>query len=712
MKKLEMILGGLDCAHCAGVIEEKIGNRDEVESARLNFINKKLSVTLNQEYSSKDLVDELIKQIDNIEPGLNIQVITQDSVRKDNLTEKNESGSNDLKYILVSFAFYLFGIVAKYKGLPEVTYLITIFVAYGISGRNVITKAIKNIPNGKVMDENLLMLVATIGAIAIGEYPEAVGVMLFYSVGEFLESKAVNKSRKNIEELMDIKVDIANVVKENKIIQTKPEEVKIGDKIMVKVGERVPVDGIIIKGDSRFDTSAITGESKLRGIVKGEEVLAGIINKKAVVIIEVTKLYEDSTISKILDLVENATSKKSKTENFITSFAKYYTPIVVSLAIAITLIPSLIFGKPFNEWLYRGLVFLVVSCPCALVLSIPLGYFSGIGISSKNGILIKGSNYLEVLKNVEHIVFDKTGTLTRGKFTVSKVHTTDGVTEEDVVNYGYIAESRSNHPISNSIKNYFKENNLKELILEENLLSSYEEIPAMGIFMKYDGDNILAGNSRLMTSNNIEFSNIDSSSTKVYVAVNGKYLGCIEIEDEIKYGTKEVLKKLKQNGIKSVKMFTGDVDSVAKDYCEKLEMDGYYSNLLPQDKVCLVEEIMRNKKENTKIAFVGDGINDAPVLARADVGISMGGIGSDAAIEASDVVLMTDEIIKINTAISIAKLTSKIVWQNVIFAIGIKVIVMILSTFGLANMWLAIFADVGVTLLAVLNSLRILSYKE
>ena len=636
---------------------------------------------------------------------------------EENLDEKNLSkrkkkiiNFRDKKQLIIVLAilFYASGIVYKQFGNEKIIYILFLAVAYLISGKEVFKSVVKNIRKGNFLDENFLMMIATIGAVVIGEYPEAVGVMLFYNIGEYFESRAVNKSRKNIEELMNIKPEVAYVIENGNIIKKNPDDILLGEHIIVKVGDKVPLDGIIVKGKSRFDTSAITGESVLKSIGEGEEITSGIINKNSVVEIEVTKEFSDSTVSKILDLVENSVSKKAKTENFITVFARYYTPIVVALAVAVAIIPTLIFGQDFFTWLYRGLIFLVVSCPCALVLSIPLSYFSGIGVSSKNGILVKGSNYIEALKNVDTVLIDKTGTITKGVFEVSKVNIDKNFSENEILKYAAIAESRSSHPIANSISAYCK----GKVDIDINKIEEYEEISAHGIRVVYDGIEILAGNERLMKSKNIKFHEVFSATTKVYIVANRVFCASIEISDKIKDDMKNTIREMKSIGIKNIIMLTGDSNEVAKEVAHEIGIKRYYSELLPNDKVEIVEKVMNENSENSKTAFIGDGINDAPVIARADVGISMGGLGSDAAIEASDVVFMTDEVSKIVPAIEIARKTNKIVWQNIVFAIGIKVLVLLLSVLGLANMWIAIFADVGVAILAVLNSLRILKYKK
>lgn len=734
--KVEIILGGLNCAHCAGVIEEKVKKMESVDSASLNFVSKKLIANIKDNENVAEQIGYIRNIIDTTEPGLKIKVLGQGTENNFDRESKSESCScssscsscsfesdksnrsifrveNEEKLkiisiavaIILSLSAYVFKSVLENEIVANALFI----VAYLVAGYEVLGDAIRNIFKGKLMDENFLMSVATIGALIIGEYPEAVGVMVFYSIGELLESQAVSKSRKDIESLMNIKPDVANLLVDGEIVQVSPESVNIGDIIVVRVGEKVPLDGKVIKGNSMFDTSAITGESVLKSIKIGERVLSGVINKKSVVTIEVEKLMKDSTVSKILDMVENATSKKSKTENFISVFAKYYTPIVVSLALLLAIAPTLILGEPFSKWAYRGLVFLVVSCPCALVLSIPLTYFSGIGISSKNGILVKGSNYLEALRKVNTVVLDKTGTITKGTFEVSNVVLSDGVTEREIFEYAGIAESRSTHPIAISIVKYASDILELDEIVDENNMTEYEEISSHGVKMVYKGKEILAGNYRLMQKFGISYSESENSSTKVHVAVDGFYLGCIEISDEIKVGIAETIDELKKIGIEKVVMLTGDTERVASEVSHIAGLDEYYANLLPVDKVNILEQIIESNGGKGNVAFIGDGINDAPVIARSDVGISMGGMGSDAAIEASDVVFMTDEISKMPIAIRIAKFTSKISWQNIFLAMGLKIIVLIMSVFGLANMWLAIFADVGVAVLAVLNSLRVLN---
>lgn len=728
MTRVEVTMGGLNCANCAGIIEEKVKARKEIDRANLNFINKKLTVDIGDGYDQDQVVDQLISIIDDTEPGLDISLklagrtVTAEDFRaglsdqtdkdhiEDDKSERGHEHKESNSFLIAAIILYAVAMIGNRLGLPYPAYLAFLAAAYILSGKDVILAAVRNIIKGNALDENFLMTVATSGAAAIGEYPEAVGVMLFYGVGEALEELAVGRSRRNIEALMDIAPQVANLIVDGQVVEVRPEEVKVGDRLLVKVGERVPLDGLIVKGQSRLDTSAITGESVLRSAREGDEVLSGVINKEALIEVEVTKLYQDSTVARILDMVENASANKSNTENFISVFAKYYTPIVVGLAIAIMLLPPLVGGQDFKTWLYRGLIFLVVSCPCALVLSIPLTYFSGIGLASSKGILVKGSNYLDALISLKTIVFDKTGTLTEGVFKVVNINRAEGVDEKDLMVYACIAESSSNHPIAKSILAWCQEAGLAR-DLDKTSLTSYQEIPAQGIKLVYQGQEILAGNARLMEAENIDYREVKNSSTKVYIAVDSIYKGCVEIADQLRPGIKAALADLKGLGVENLVMLTGDSEDVAKELSDDLGLTSYKANLLPNQKVEIVEDLMKDMPDQAKLAFIGDGINDAPVIARADVGLSMGGIGSDAAIEASDIVIMTDEMAKLPTAIRISRMTKKIAWQNIILAIGIKILVMVLGTLGIANMWVAIFADVGVAVLAVINSLRILVYK-
>ena len=579
-------------------------------------------------------------------------------------------------------------------------------ISYIIVGGDVVKRAVKNIFKGQVFDENFLMSIATIGAFFIGEYPEGVAVMLFYQVGELFQSYAVGKSRKSIASLMDIRPDYANVKKGDELVKVYPDEVQIGDIIVIKAGEKIPLDGKVIEGSSMIDTSALTGESVPREVEVGSDILSGCININGVITAEVTKEFGESTVSKILDLVENASSKKSNSEQFITKFARYYTPVVVIIAVFLAIIPPLVIdGATFSDWIYRALAFLVVSCPCALVISIPLSFFGGIGGASKKGVLVKGSNYLEALAETEIVVFDKTGTLTKGVFNVQEIHP-EGVSKEELLELTAHAESYSNHPISLSLKRaYSKE-------IDNGRISDVEEISGHGVIATVDGKKVMAGNIKLMKMMDIPYFKGELIGTIVHVAVNNKYIGYIVIADEVKEDSAQAIKELKAANIKQTVMLTGDNKSIGSKVAKELGLDKVYAELLPADKVEKLEELFSQKSKKGKLAFVGDGINDAPVLARADIGIAMGGLGSDAAIEAADVVIMTDEPSKIATTMKISKKTLKIAHQNIVFAIGIKIIVLILSAFGITTMWAAIFADVGVTIIAVLNAFRALNVKN
>ena len=579
-------------------------------------------------------------------------------------------------------------------------------ISYIIVGGDVVKRAVKNIFKGQVFDENFLMSIATIGAFFIGEYPEGVAVMLFYQVGELFQSYAVGKSRKSIASLMDIRPDYANIKKGDELVKVDPDEVQIGDIIVIKAGEKIPLDGKVIEGSSMIDTSTLTGESVPREVEVGSDILSGCININGVITAEVTKEFGESTVSKILDLVENASSKKSNSEQFITKFARYYTPVVVIIAVFLAIIPPLVIdGATFSDWIYRALAFLVVSCPCALVISIPLSFFGGIGGASKKGVLVKGSNYLEALAETEIVVFDKTGTLTKGVFNVQEIHP-EGVSKEELLELTAHAESYSNHPISLSLKRaYSKE-------IDNGRISDVEEISGHGVIATVDGKKVMAGNIKLMKMMDIPYFKGELIGTIVHVAVNNKYIGYIVIADEVKEDSAQAIKELKAANIKQTVMLTGDNKSIGSKVAKELGLDKVYAELLPADKVEKLEELFSQKSKKGKLAFVGDGINDAPVLARADIGIAMGGLGSDAAIEAADVVIMTDEPSKIATTMKISKKTLKIAHQNIVFAIGIKIIVLILSAFGITTMWAAIFADVGVTIIAVLNAFRALNVKN
>lgn len=616
-----------------------------------------------------------------------------------------------IRRVGIGAVFYLAAVLLE-KLIPDIPMLIDLaafLIAYAVIGGDVVLKAVRNIGKGQIFDENFLMMVATVGAFFVGDYPEAVAVMLFYQVGECFQSYAVNKSRKSITALMDIRPDYANVVRDGKEEEVDPDEVATGETIVIKPGEKVPLDGTVLSGTSTLDTRALTGESIPRDVSVGEDVISGCVNLSGVLEVKVSKEFGQSTVAKILDLVENASSKKAESENFITKFAKYYTPIVVFSALALAVIPPLILGGGWADWIYRALTFLVISCPCALVISIPLSFFGGLGGASKAGILIKGSNYLEALASAEAIVMDKTGTLTKGNFAVAKILPQAGVSEEELLELTAYAESYSNHPISQSLVNAYQKNGRE---LNKARLGEVEEIAGHGVKAIVDGAVILAGNEKLMKKENIslgdDWKKEAAAGTLVHVAKDGKYLGAVVIADEIKKDAKEAISGMKAWGIKQIVMLTGDRKEVAEYVAETLGITQVYAELLPGDKVDRVEEIFSKKSEKGKLIFVGDGINDAPVLARADIGIAMGGLGSDAAIEAADVVIMNDEPSKIVKAMKISKKTLIIVKENIVFAIGVKVLVLLLAALGLANMWAAVFADVGVAVLAILNAMRAL----
>lgn len=606
--------------------------------------------------------------------------------------------------IIIALILFLIALIANFGNI-WVNNLLYI-LSYAIVGIEIVIKAFKNIIKGKVFDEHFLMAVATIGAFAIGELPEAVTVMIFYQIGELFQSYAVSKSRKSISNLMDIRPDFANVERNKEIKQVKPGDVKIGEIIIIKPGEKVPLDGIVVEGNSSLDTKALTGESLPKDVKENEEVLSGFINLNGVIKVKVTKGYGESTVSKILNLVENASNKKSKSENFITKFARYYTPIVVIIALILAVVPPIIIkDATLSDWVYRALSFLVVSCPCALVISIPLSFFGGIGGASKMGVLIKGSNYLEALSNTEIVVFDKTGTLTKGIFEVQKISPI-GISKEELLEVTAYGEHYSNHPIAISVKEaYGKE-------IDEKKIININEISGFGIIAKLENKEVLIGNEKLMNENKVSFSKCDDIGTILYVAINKKYAGYIVIADKVKDDSKDAIKLLKKNDIKQTIMLTGDRKNVGEEVAKELGIDKVYTELLPDGKVKKVEELLNEKTQKGKLVFAGDGINDAPVLAISDIGVAMGGLGSDAAIEAADVVIMTDEPSKIVDTIKLSKRTMRIVKENIIFAIFVKILVLVLSALGIATMWEAVFADVGVSIIAIINALRALRVKK
>lgn len=690
-EELQLTLEGLNCANCARKIEEKVGKMEGVKESNLNFTTTTLNVKLERKVKEEHAINEIKKIVEALEPHVKV--------------EKKVSGKTNVQRakfevkptLIIGTILYLIAIIGDFKGALA---LILFVASYLLIGGKVVLTAIKNIARGQLFDENFLMTVATIGAFSISEYPEAVAVMLFYEIGETIQGYAVNKSRSSISSLMDIRADYANIIIDGKEKKVSPETVKVEDIILVKPGEKVPLDGIVVEGESFVDTSALTGESVPRKIAVNDEILSGGINTNGVLKVKVTKKFGESTVSRILEMVENAASKKADTEKFITKFAKVYTPIVVVLAILIAVIPSIFIKDAlFSTWLYRSLVFLVVSCPCALVVSVPLGFFAGIGGASKKGVLVKGSNYLELLKDLETVVFDKTGTLTEGVFSVTEINT-NGIDKEKLIEVAAMAESFSNHPIAISIiKEYGKE-------IDKEVIKEYKEISGRGIKAVINNEEVLVGNSKLMNEFNILYNEVDSIGTVVYCAINGEFKGSIVISDKIKENAVEALINLKKAGVKKTVMLTGDNKKTAYKVGEKINIDEVHSELLPLDKVREVEELLKRSNKNGKLAFVGDGVNDAPVLARADIGIAMGGIGSDAAIEAADIVLMKDDINALVDAINVSKKTNKILWQNIVFALGIKILVMVLGTFGIVNMWTAVFADVGVTIIAIINSTR------
>lgn len=716
MKSNECMLSieGLDCPNCAAKVERKINTLEGIKEATVDFLGKKI-VVLADEISENELVELIQTEVDKIEDG--VKVFVPKVQAGESSSEEEDTGKIKKKLLIGGILFVLGIFVPKTLFIPK---LAVFLISYLVIGSDVLLSAFKNILNGQVFDENFLMAIATIGAFAIGEYPEGVAVMLFYQLGELLQGIAVNNSRKSIVSLMDIRPDYANIKVGEGIKKVSPEEIKVGEIIVVKPGEKVPLDGKIVKGASTFDTSALTGESLPREVKAGDDVLSGFINKNGLIEIQVAKVFSESTVSKILYLMENAGSKKSKTENFITKFARYYTPVVVITALIVAIIPPLLIqGATFSDWIYRALIFLVVSCPCALVISIPLGFFGGIGGASRHGILIKGTNYLEVLNNLESVVMDKTGTLTKGIFKVTEVNAGNNIKINDFQNnkteltkplllkYAAHIEKFSNHPIAQSIVAEY-ENSVSKV--DENVVKDFEEISGFGIKVNINNHQFLAGNSKLMNLENITFDKKENLGTAIYLAADGKYIGNILISDEVKEDSARAIKGMKENGVKEIVMLTGDNEAIGKNIAEKLGIDKVFTELLPNEKVKKLEEIYKTKSEKGKVAFVGDGINDAPVLARADLGIAMGGAGSDAAIEAADVVIMNDEPSKIVTAIKIAKKTKEIVWQNITIAFAIKIVVMALGLFGDATMWEAVFADVGVALLAVLNATRVLRY--
>lgn len=692
MKQHIYYINGLYCAGCAMEFEEDLNKLEFVEKATVDFSTSRLIIKYD---GSKKHFDIIKKMADNVEGGIDLS--TQKITQEDNIQENKIINKNIIQ-IIISLIIVLIVLLFKFSGITEI---ILYLIAFIIIGYDILFKVFQNILKRDFLDENFLMGVATIAAFAISDYLEAIAIMFFYKLGEYFQERAVNKSRKSISDLIDIKPKYATLLVDGYEKEVDPSEVNIGDTIIVKPGERIALDGIVEEGTSYLDMKELTGESRDVKVSVDQEVLSGSINKNSTLIIKVSKKYEDSTIARILDLVENSSANKAKTENFISKFARIYTPVIVFTGIAIALIPPLFTGYNFEEWLYKALIFIVVSCPCALVISIPLGFFAGIGNASKKGILVKGANYLEELNDIKLIAFDKTGTLTKGNFTLVNIKSFNNYTNEDLLKYSAYAESNSTHPIGKAIIDAYDQQ------IDKNQLSDYEEIVGKGLKVLVDGIPVLLGNETLMKDNNIKYDNANSYGSIVYVAINNIFAGFLEIADELKGSSKQAIAELKNLGINDLVMLSGDSQQVADGVGEQLGINQIYAQLLPDQKVAKLDEL----KSYGKNIFVGDGINDAPILLQANVGIAMGGVGSDVAIEAADIIIMDDEISKVATAIKIAKKTRKIIVQNVIIALGIKLLVLILGVLGLAQIWEAVVADVGVTLVAILNTMRILYYK-
>lgn len=700
MRRMEYELKGLTCADCANKIEKEINKLESINSAQLVFATQKLKLQIADEAGPEDMNSSIKKIVKDIEPE--VEILSGGTAQyKETVAEILKNFRYDLLKLALGLVLFVSGLVLE---LPLGLELVLLLAAYLVSGADILLKAARNITKGRVFDENFLMCIATIGALAVGQYPEAAAVMLFFKAGTLLEDLAVHNSRKSIKSLLELRPENANLITGNGIISTDPAQVVPGDMVLIKPGERVPLDCIVTEGNSLMDTSALTGEPVPRAVEPGDAILGGYVNINGLITARAEKTLEQSAVSRILDLVQNAMSKKARVENFITKFAVYYTPAVVVLALLTGLLPPIITGSmDFRTWLYRALIFLVISCPCALVVSIPLTFFAGIGKASAEGILVKGSSYLEALNKVETVVFDKTGTLTRGVFKVMKTEAKNGDAEA-LLKYAALAEAHSSHPIARSIiEAYGKQPDTSDI-------ASYEEIPGHGVKALYGTETILAGNARLLAGEGIQTDETSGNgSTVIHVAVSGEYLGFLTVSDMIKEDAARTISGLKAAGIKKTVMLTGDESLAAEAVAGTLKIDSVYSGLLPHQKVEILEDLKSQAAGN--LIFVGDGINDAPVLARADIGVSMGALGSDAAIEASDIVLMTDEPSKLVKALKIAGMTRGIAFQNIVFAIGVKVLVLLLGTTGLATLWEAVFADVGVTLIAVFNALRIVRKK-
>ena len=705
MKKNELIIRGVDCPDCLGKIEKKVADLDGIYSASMNVLDKVLTINIKNSVNEEETVSKVIELIPKIENGA--EAYEKGKIKPEDLDNKKLLERKKEKKKLVAFFIgVIFLVLALIIRNPFSVQLAFYIVAFLFIGSDIVLKAIRNIFAGRVFDENFLMSIATVGAFCVGEYWEAVAVMFLYKIGQYLENKAVDKSRRSIKALMDIKPDYANLKLDGSIKKVSPDDVNIGDFIVVKPGERVPLDGKVIEGTSSVDTKAITGESVPRNIKTGDCIYSGFINVNGLLTVEVEKSFSESTVSRILELVQNAGSKKSKTENYFTKFARVYTPVVVLAAVAIAVFPPLIIHNAlFSVWIYRALIFLVISCPCALVISIPLTFFGGLGAASKRGILIKGSNYIEALNKVKTIVFDKTGTLTKGVFKVTEIVVRNGYTKDELIEYAAIAESFSNHPIAISIKEA-----LNRPVDSKNLLN-YNELSGMGVSCEIDGKLLFCGNRKLLEKFNINYEKAEEVGTIVYISIDNKFAGYLVISDEIKEDAKGAVKALKELGIERLVLLSGDNIAAAGAIGKELSIDEVHAGLMPGQKVEELEKIENDVSEGGKVVFVGDGINDAPVITRADVGVAMGGLGADAAIESADIVLMNDEPVKLAEAINIARKTKIIVYQNIIFALSVKLFFLILAVFGYATMWEAVIADVGVLLLVVFNSTRILICK-
>lgn len=698
MKENQYRITNLTCANCAAKIENKLKEMEGLQDVRLDFIAKKLTLAFTDSFQKSETILNVQRIIDDIEPGVKIHEIGDD----EGFMDDDYHGRQKLWRLLIGIAIFIATFIIPRD--KKMMVIVAVSLNYILIGGDIVYRAIRNIIKGRLFDENTLMTIATIGAFGIGEYHEAVAVMLFYQVGEFFQDLAVNRSRRSIRNLLSIKPELANVQINQSIVEMKVEDVNVQDRIVIKPGERIPLDGIILEGTSTLDMKALTGESLPVNVTVGEQVLSGSINMTRVLVVQVTKLAHDSTVSKILTLVEHASSQKARTENFVTKFARVYTPLVCLFALLLAVVPPLLIEGSFFEWFHRSLIFLVISCPCALVISIPLGFFGGIGAASRNGILVKGGNYLEALNTIEIAVFDKTGTLTRGTFTVTDIHAVGEYSQKELLGIAAHLESYSNHPIAISIVQAYGNE------IDQSIVTDVQEHVGLGITGIVNGKYVIIGNRGMMEKEKIVYQAEEACDSILYVAVNHQYVGYITISDQVKEDSAHTIKLLKQMGVKKTVMLTGDREYAAKQINRTLRIDEVYAHLLPEEKLDILEGLLNQTTNRGKLLYVGDGINDTPVLARADVGIAMGGLGSDAAIDVADVVIMTDEPSKIVQAIDIAKRTRTIVWQNIIFSLAVKVFFLILGALGFATMWEAVIADVGVSIIAIINAMRVLKY--